>query len=1452
MNSVLKASLAVSVAALCIPPSLAQKAPSAKARAAGMEQFKRASSDFVENKGQWNKRAKFLARASGLDLWVTDRGLVMDYYSRLGSTKAGDRIDLSFTGTSPAASAHGTEQTKFVSQYVHPHQPVYNAHSFKTVDVSNLYSGVDLHVYKEGAAPRYDLIVAPGKDASQIKMKVKGAAGLKIDKKGDLLIGTSIGDLREQGLYCYQTIAGRRVQVPAAFKIVNGDTVTFALGSYDHSQKLVIDPEIYGSYYGGDNGADEVRAVVSDETGGVFMTGGTFAADFPLVLGPYISRNGPTDAFLTLFQGDAYSINFASYFGGPGNDTGKYIAVDPSGNHVWIAGVTSSASFPMVTAGSFQSTLGGQTSATFLMEWTKDLNLVLSPTYATYFHSSVAANGATLDGFGVGPISGDLFLAGLTKGTGIPGANNAYTAGSPANAYITHLNNTGTAVVWSHYIQGSAQQTLGMNTFMGGPIAGGLNSGSTNTEANNLTATLAQDALAVDKDENTIIGGTVLFSGNQDTSVAVNPAFATTPGVFLNIAAGQNGRLLRNNDMFVEKIDVSGNVVFGALVGGADNDIGVAVATDSLGNAYLTGVAGSFDFPRTPGTFGQVFTLKQNVTVTKINQDGSQIVYSTNLRTHRSESIGSRGQLYPVGISVDVRGFAFVTGMIIDGAQWPATPGDPDEPSSATSNPGGIPTTSDAIRPTYTYSATPNVPSWDGWLVVLDDTATNEIYGTYIGGINDDGIFPPYNDRFGDVWVMGYTDTVRAFQTINSTGTTINDRSTTGDILPFVTPLAFKPSGELADARFMIEVSTPYGILDEGPRGGGGAVGFWANPVPPPFGDSGGLGAYILTGRQRDGYIMRYRLQIPIITTLVLNPSTIPGGLGASSTGTITLDTAATGGGVDVVVTLSNAVAASLDPSSEVISEIVNIPAGQTTGTFAVYSNVVTDPSQVDVKAEYLDNFKSARLTVVPWLQKMTLAPNTLVGGNNSTGVITLSAPAPAGGVDCTLVASDASTILFPGGNTVTVPAGQTFTNFAIATKGVDVQSNFTVSASALTVGKTQTLTLLPANLLSVSFVPGRIAGGSSSTGTVRLDGLPGPSGFNVNLGINGNPVGYSLVPTMLAFGPNDNLLTFQVNTAPEAVNTSKVITADRPLQGTYSHETKMGTLFVDANFLTNFTLNPTTVTAGAISTGTVTISNTAEAGGVIVNLTSDNTAVATVPVGGTVTVPSGSTTASFPVQTFATAVDTVVHIHAIRGGNDISRALTVRGVTFTMSCNPNSVIGGSFNSTGTVTLALAAPVGGVTVTLNSSNPAAAAVPANVVVLAGQRSANFPITTSAVAVTQNVTISGSTGSANANTILQVRAISLATLVFTPSYVKGGTVTHVQVTLDAPAPLGGATVILQSSNTTVLNPGPITILAGQTASAVVAVPVGRVNRTLAVTVTGQYNGRQIAAVVTVHQ
>jgi len=177
---------------------------------------------------------------------------------------------------------------------------------------------------------------------------------------------------------------------------------------------------------------------------------------------------------------------------------------------------------------------------------------------------------------------------------------------------------------------------------------------------------------------------------------------------------------------------------------------------------------------------------------------------------------------------------------------------------------------------------------------------------------------------------------------------------------------------------------------------------------------------------------------------------------------------------------------------------------------------------------------------------------------------------------------------------------------------------------------------------------------------------------------------------------------------------------------------------------LSSVALNPASVVGGNSSTGTVTLSGPALAGGAQVALSSSNTTAARVPA--SVAVATGATSATFTISTSAVAASTAVTISATYGGVSRTALLTVQLVpppapTLTsLTLNPTSVVGGLQSSKGTVTLSAPAPAGGAQVTLSSSN-GAASVPSSVFIPAGAGSASFTVNTSAVLTSTSATIS---------------------------------------------------------------------------------------------------------------
>src|SRR6266478_2263346 len=148
------------------------------------------------------------------------------------------------------------------------------------------------------------------------------------------------------------------------------------------------------------------------------------------------------------------------------------------------------------------------------------------------------------------------------------------------------------------------------------------------------------------------------------------------------------------------------------------------------------------------------------------------------------------------------------------------------------------------------------------------------------------------------------------------------------------------------------------------------------------------------------------------------------------------------------------------------------------------------------------------------------------------------------------------------------------------------------------------------------------------------------------------------------------------------------------------------------------------------------------------------------------------------------------------------------------LSLSSTSVTGGN-SSSGTVTLSGAAPTGGATVALSSSNTAAATVPSSVTIAAGATSATFSVSTSAVAASTTVTISGTYSGATRSASLTVTPASpppptLSSVSLNPANVFGGQSSTGTVTLTGPAPAGGAQVFLSSSNSAARVPSSVIV------------------------------------------
>jgi hypothetical protein len=343
-----------------------------------------------------------------------------------------------------------------------------------------------------------------------------------------------------------------------------------------------------------------------------------------------------------------------------------------------------------------------------------------------------------------------------------------------------------------------------------------------------------------------------------------------------------------------------------------------------------------------------------------------------------------------------------------------------------------------------------------------------------------------------------------------------------------------------------------------------------------------------------------------------------------------------------------------------------------------------------------------------------------------------------------------------------------------------------------------------------------------NATYAISASPTNGRGTMTVSSGTGGNAVIYMISPSKFVAvsqnDPNPAILDFELSSTPASVS------------------------------LSSLSLNPTSVAGGNSSTGTVTLSGAAPPGGAQVALASSNTTAARVP--SSVTVAAGATSATFTVSTSSVAASTTVTISAAFGGATMSASLTVTPASpppptlSSLALNPTSVTGGN-PSTGTVTLSGPAPVGGVQVTLSSSNATAAAVPSSVMVAAGATSASFTVSTSAVPSSTTATISAAYSGATRSASLTVTPApppppTLASLTLNPANVFGGQSSTGTVTLTAPAPAGGAQVFLSSNNGAARVPSSVTVPAGAT-SATFTVNTSFVLFSTSATISASYNG-----------
>jgi hypothetical protein len=492
--------------------------------------------------------------------------------------------------------------------------------------------------------------------------------------------------IRQHKPVLYQEVDGRRQEVAGGYVHRGVHRFGFDVAAYDRSRPLVIDPVLsYSTYLGGASGAVGTGIAV-DILGNAYVTG-TTSADFPTTAGAFRAPGGLIDVFVTKINPSGSALVYSTVFGGSQPDLASGIDIDLFGN-AYVTGSTESIDFP-VTAGAFQPAHGGgepppqsdnPPPECFVSKLDSSGSVLV---YSTYLGGTGSDRCAAI----AVDLHGNALVAGTTRSTNFPTANalQPVLGGGIEDAFVTKLDPTGSSLVYSTYLGGS------------NPDEG--------------------TGIAVDLRGNAYITG---------STQSVN--FPTANAFQENLAGASNA--------FVTALDPSGSAFLYSTYLGGGNDAGFAIAVDLHGNAYVTGLTRSPNFPTTFGAFQTVFGGVQDAFVTKLDRTGSALVYSTYL--------GGSGNDEGHGVAVDLFGNAYLTGRTT----------------------GNFPT-ADAIQAVHGGGG------FDAFVTKLNHDGSALAYSTYLGGSSFDEGRGIAVHPLGTAYVTGVTNSTN-FPTANAFQSTLS------------------------------------------------------------------------------------------------------------------------------------------------------------------------------------------------------------------------------------------------------------------------------------------------------------------------------------------------------------------------------------------------------------------------------------------------------------------------------------------------------------------------------------------------------------------------------------------------------------------------------------------------------------------------------------------------------
>ncbi len=630
---------------------------------------------FEANRGQSDAHVDYFARGKDHTVYLHRDGVTIALSQNVGGASPQQTmrravtnsatvrfVRMTLMGASDTASPGGLEERSGRVNYLignDPSQWQRGVPTFGRIQYSSTYEGVDVVYYGNNQELEYDFVIAPRADASVIKFHFDGAERLEVDRRGELVLHVGASELRQRKPVAYQTIDGRRRDVAVSYRLLDKHTVAFALGQYDDTKPLVIDPILsYSTYFGGGKG-DIGWAIAVDSEGRAYIAGDTLSVFSKLpTSGEQPAPGGGTkyggDAFVTRLDFDetnqSLTLGYLTYLGGNGIEAAIGIAVDAVGA-AYITGYTTSSNFPALPFNVFQPNQAGDIldgyNSRYSDAFVTKLDATGQAVYSSYLGGELGETGADIavDATGAAYVVGftDSVLTFLvTNRLETFRCTNGLCGASKSKTNITTVS----LLVDSYWVTNRV-------------IPRRTKATDTNLIEVRTNITLLSSPTAAPIFEGFPIVNAI--QTNNHTFTRFGPRFKRGTGELLELT-----NLFTGSDLFITKIAPDGlTKIYSTYLGGTNDDVGTGIGVALDGSVSVSGWTTSIDFPVTNAIQSEPGGLREAI-VAKLNPAGDALVFSTYL--------GGRANDTGYRLAVDADGATYVTGATAS-PDFPGTPG---------------------------------------------------------------------------------------------------------------------------------------------------------------------------------------------------------------------------------------------------------------------------------------------------------------------------------------------------------------------------------------------------------------------------------------------------------------------------------------------------------------------------------------------------------------------------------------------------------------------------------------------------------------------------------------------------------------------------------------------------------------------------------------------------------